>query len=151
MTDNLYFFFNRIHKASIVSHHIHLTSISLITFFVKKIGYLWPPYGTGQEILFLLYGFFIFFFYFFAYTQPSLIGGLPYFHTWCGLSANLRCRSETCCTRLDENTGCKNRQKFATCAVCTIWQLCRALSSIKARIDNWKKLVKQQYLHHMSS
>ena len=61
MTDNLYFFFNRIHKASIVSHHIHLTSISLITFFVKKIGYLWPPYGTGQEILFLPCGFFIFF------------------------------------------------------------------------------------------
>ena len=24
------------------------------------------------------------------------------FHTWCGLSANLRCRSETCCTRLAE-------------------------------------------------
>jgi len=26
-------------------------------------------------------------------------------HTWCGLSANLECRSETCCTRLAENTG----------------------------------------------
>jgi len=25
-----------------------------------------------------------------------------------GLSANLGCRSETCCTRLPENTGCKN-------------------------------------------
>jgi len=36
---------------------------------------------------------------------PRLISGfLPYFHTWCGLSVNLRCRSETCCTRLDENT-----------------------------------------------
>jgi len=23
-------------------------------------------------------------------------------HTWCGLSANLGCRSETCCTRLAE-------------------------------------------------
>jgi len=28
----------------------------------------------------------------------------------CGLSANLECRSQTCCTRLGENTGCK---KFA--------------------------------------
>ena len=36
-----------------------------------------------------------------------------YFHTRCGLSANLGCRSETCCTRLAENTGRKNRQKFA--------------------------------------
>jgi len=24
----------------------------------------------------------------------------PYFGTWCGLSANLECRSEKCCTRL---------------------------------------------------
>ena len=24
---------------------------------------------------------------------------LPYFHTWCRLSANLECRSEMCCTR----------------------------------------------------
>jgi len=31
---------------------------------------------------------------------------LPHLHTWCGLSANLGCRSETCCTRLAENTGC---------------------------------------------
>jgi len=26
---------------------------------------------------------------------------------WCGLSANLECRSEMCCTRLAENTGRK--------------------------------------------
>jgi len=31
----------------------------------------------------------------------------------CGLSANLGCRSETCCTRLAENAGAKNRQEFA--------------------------------------
>jgi len=37
-------------------------------------------------------------------------------HTWCGLSANLECRSETCCTRLPENTSRKNRQKFSICA-----------------------------------
>ena len=55
-------------------------------------------------------------FYFFLFprliSQPSQIGCLPYFHTWCGLSANLRCRSETCFTRLAENTGCKKGQKF---------------------------------------
>jgi len=52
-------------------------------------------------------------FFFLAYSQLPQIGCLPYFHTWCGLSVNLRCRSETCCTRLAENTGCikvaKNR------------------------------------------
>ena len=44
--------------------------------------------------------------FFLALSQPSHIGCLPvpYFHTWCGLSANLqdRCRSETCCTLLAE-------------------------------------------------
>jgi len=38
------------------------------------------------------------------------MGCLPYFHTWCGLSANLECRSEMCCTRLAGNTG---RKKIA--------------------------------------
>jgi len=59
--------------------------------------------------------FYLSFFSFLAYSQLSQIGCLPYFHTWCGLSANLRCRTETCCTRLAENTGTgrKNRQKFA--------------------------------------
>jgi len=37
-------------------------------------------------------------------------------HIWCGLSANLGCRSETCCTRLAEIQDTKNRQKFAICA-----------------------------------
>jgi len=48
-------------------------------------------------------------------------------HTWCGLSANLRYRSETWCTRLAENTGRKNSPK--NCHLCTIAQLCRAISS----------------------
>jgi len=34
-----------------------------------------------------------------------------------GLSANLECRSETCCTQLAENAGCKKkRQELAICA-----------------------------------
>jgi len=56
-------------------------------------------------------------------SQRPQIGCLPYFHTWCGLSANLECRSEMCCTRLAGNTGHKNRH-FGTIA-----QLCRAISS----------------------
>ena len=63
--------------------------------------------------------------------------------------ANLRSRSETCCTWLAENAGrkvAKNRH------LGTIAQLCRRgyIFAIKARIDNRKKNFKQQYLLHMS-
>ena len=43
--------------------------------------------------------------FFLASSQPSQIGCLPYFHTWCGVSANLECMSEMCCTWLAGNTG----------------------------------------------
>jgi len=60
-------------------------------------------YFAAVVIFFLLF--------FLAYSQRSEIGCLPYFHTWCGLSANLECRSEMCCTRLAEDRGCKNDAK----------------------------------------
>jgi len=47
-------------------------------------------------------------------------------HTWCGLSANLRCRSKTCCRWLAANTGRKKSSKL--CHLGTIAQLCRAIS-----------------------
>ena len=50
--------------------------------------------------------------FFLAYSQPSQIGCLPYFHTWCGLSANLGCRSETTRGSLKIQNA-TNRQKFA--------------------------------------
>jgi len=49
------------------------------------------------------------------------------------LSANLGCRSETCCTRLAANTGCKNspsRHHRTT--------LLGYIFATKARIDNRK-------------
>jgi len=77
------------------------------------------------------------------------IGCVPYFHTWCGLSANLRCRSKTCCTRLAENTGCKkSRQKSPPGHHCTT--LPGYIFATKARIDRRIKLIKQQYVLHMS-
>ena len=83
-------------------------------------------------------------------VNPEPIGCLPYFHTWSGLSANLRCRSETCCTRLTGNAGRKKVAKNRHMG--TIAQLCRAISSqlTKACIDNRKKLVTQRYFLHMS-
>ena len=79
--------------------------------------------------------------FFLAYSQQSQIECLPYFHTWCGLSANLGCRSETCCTQLTVgNAGGKNRQNF------TIWApshnfvaLLGHIFATKACIDNRKK------------
>jgi len=67
-----------------------------------------------------------FFFSFLAYSQPSQIGCLPYLHTWCGLSVNFRCMSETCCTRLAGNTGRKKSSKNRHLG--TIAQLCRVIS-----------------------
>ena len=86
-----------------------------------------PPYVIGQASIFLSCGFFFFLLLFFlTYSQPSEIGYLPYFHTWCSLSVNLECRSEMCCTRLTENTGCKKYPKSRHLG--TIAQLCRAVS-----------------------
>jgi len=79
-------------------------------------------------LLFLLPSFFFFISFFLACSQPSKIGCLPYFHTWSGLSANLGCKSEMCCTQLAENTGRKSRQKSPSAALRTIAQLCRAIS-----------------------
>jgi len=67
------------------------------------------------------------FFFFLALSQRSEIGCLPYFYTWCGLSANLECMSEMCSTRLAENTGRKNDSKNHHLG--TIPQLCQAISS----------------------
>jgi len=59
------------------------------------------------------------------------------FHTWCGLSANLGCRSETCCTQLAENTGRKKSPKNRHLG--TIAQLCRAISSQLRHISKSEK------------
>ena len=62
---------------------------------------------------------------------------------------NLECRSEMCCTRLAGNSGRKNDAKNRHQR--TIAQLCRAMSSQLSHVSTiGKKLVKQQYLPHMS-
>jgi len=72
-------------------------------------------------------------FFFFFFSSPNLsrrrldVCHTSHFHTWCGLSVNLECMSETSCTRLAENTGRKNDAKNRHLG--TIAQLCRAISS----------------------
>ena len=76
---------------------------------------------------------------------PRLISAvgdwIPYFHTWCGLSVDLQCRSETCYARLAENTARKKSPKSRHLG--TILQLCRAISSQPRHVSTIrrKKLV----------
>jgi len=67
-------------------------------------------------------------------TMPSQTECLPYFHPWCGLSANLRCRSETSCTRLTKSTGRKSSPSGHRRRT-----LLGYIFATKARIDNRKK------------
>jgi len=69
--------------------------------------------------LWFLSFFFIFLSFFLVYSHWLEVEYLPYFHTWCGLSANLGCRSEMCCTRLAENTGRKNSPSALCCTTLT--------------------------------
>ena len=90
------------------------SSITVAVWYAEHDVYrlLWSPYvigQSGQTIIFLPGGFFLSFFF------PCLISAaadwmstIAYFDTQCGLSANLECRPEMCCTRLAENIGRKN-------------------------------------------
>jgi len=74
--------------------------------------HLWSPYVIEQTV-------YIFsscrLSFFLLFSSPNLSGRrlnvCHTFHTWCGFSANLECRSEMCCTRLAENTGTKTIAK----------------------------------------
>jgi len=73
---------------------------------------------------------------FFSFPRPisAVAHWMSAIHTWCGLSANLGCRSETCCTWLAANTGRKkspsvhHRTNLSGCVFAT-----------KACIDNRKE------------
>ena len=95
--------------------------LSRLVFLLLIMAALWNKAGHYIFVLWFLLSFFL------PYSQPSQIGSLPYFHTWCGPSANLECRSEMCCTRPAGNTGRKIDAK--NCRLRTIAQLCRAISS----------------------
>jgi len=91
--------------------------------------FLWPP-TYGQAIIFCSCGFYLSSSSFFlTYSQRSQTGCLPvHFHSWCGRSANLECKSEICCTRVAEIQDAKITLKIAICAPLHA-QLCRAISS----------------------
>jgi len=97
---------------------------------------LWPPCIADAVIIFFPCGFFLSSSF---VSSPDLSGRrldvyLPYLYTWCGLGANLECRSEMCCTRLAENTGCKKWPSRHHCST-----LSDCIFATKAHIDNQKK------------
>ena len=101
--------------------------------------------NTADHYIFILWFLLLLFF-------PRLISAvgdlcLPYFHTWCGPSVNLECRSEMCCTRLAENTGSKKVAKNRHLR--TIAQLCRAISSQLRHVSTIGK--KNLFSSNMSS
>ena len=61
---------------------------------------LWPPIrSNGRPLYFAaVVSIFCLLLFFIACSQRSQTGCLPHFHTWRGLSANLECMSELCCT-----------------------------------------------------
>ena len=102
-----------LHLGAIRVGLLTLTPLYLMIVTVFLMAALWNRAGHNFFVLRFLLSIFFCLLFFLAYSQPSQTGCLPYFHTWCALSANLGCRSETCCMRLAENTG---RKKFAICA-----------------------------------
>ena len=97
--------------------------------------YYGPLCNRADHYIFILFlSFFFLLLLFLTKSQLSEIGCLPYFGTWCGLSANLECWSEMRCTRLTENTGRKkspSRHHRTT--------LSGHIFATKACIDNRKK------------
>jgi len=82
--------------------------------------------------------------FFLAGSQPSQIGGLQYFYTWCGPTAKCAARGSL------EMQDPKNRHKFA------IWASSYNFVGLYLHNEGMyqqsgRKLVKQQYLIHMSS
>jgi len=69
----------------------------------------------------------------------------PYFHTWCGLSANLECRSETCCARLAGTTGRKKSRKSRHLG--TIPQIRRVISSQLRHVSTIRKILVKHLLN----
>jgi len=117
--------------------------------------WLWPPRIADADIIFLPCGFFLlsifYLFLFLAWSQRSPTGCLPYFYTWRGLSANLECRSEMCCTRLAGNIGRKNDAKKSLSAHHRTTLSGYIFASQLRHVSTiGKKIVKQQYLPHMS-
>jgi len=106
-----------------------------LVFYGRPAQYGWPSYFAAVVSIYLSSSSV---FFFLAHSQLSQTGCLPHFHTWCGLTANLECRSEMCCTRLAANTGRKKSLKMAICT--PSHKFVGYIFATKACIDNGKNI-----------
>ena len=100
-------------------------------------SFLWPPYVTGQAIIFLpvvSIVFFFFFVFFYHFSSSNLSGHILNVYIQCDPTANLECRSEMCCSRLAANTG-RKKNVAKNRYLGTIAQLRRAVSSQLRRVS----------------
>jgi len=88
---------------------------------------LWNMVNANHYIFALWFLSSFFYLFFFPHLISAAEDWMSTITSWCGLSANLECRSEMCCKRLAGNTGRKNDAKNRHLS--TIAQLCRAMSS----------------------
>jgi len=98
--------------------------------------FLWPPIAMDRPLSYIFALWFLlssFFYLSIFFSSPNLsrrrldVCQTSTQKSWCGLSANLRCRSEMCCWRLATNTGRKKVAKNRHLG--TVAQLRRAISS----------------------
>jgi len=113
---------------------------------------LWNSHRAGHYIF---VPWFLFFLLLLLFSSPisavaDWMSTIPLHMVWQLVrKANLECRSEMCCTRLAGNAGTKKSPKIGRLG--NIAQLRRAISSqLRHASTIGKKLVKQQYLLHMS-
>jgi len=80
--------------------------------------YQWPPIVMGRPLYFAaVVTIFLFFLFPRLFSRGRKLDvDVPWACTWCGLSANLECRSEMCCMRLAEMQDAKITPKIAICA-----------------------------------
>jgi len=106
---------NKISWLLFMAHGVHPQFFSwhLINLYFLRYLIFMAAHSNGQANICCSCGFYLSFFllFFLAYSQPSQIGCLPYFHTWCGLSANLACMFEMYCKGLAEIEDAKITQK----------------------------------------
>ena len=108
---------------------IGLQSLGLCVFLVVSWFFMAALCNMASHYIFALC-FLLSIFFCLLFSSPNLSRRrLDVYHTsrWCGCSANLECRSEICCARLAANAGPKKVAKNRH--LCTIPQLCRAISS----------------------
>ena len=108
---------------------------------------LWPPCLADEDFIYLPRGVFFLSFYLsnllslYLFSSPILSRRRLDVYTWCGLSVNLQCTSETCCTRLAESRPTARKKSPKIRHLRTIAQLCRAITSQLRHISTTKKLL----------